>query len=183
MAYKQTPGRGNGMKTGSGLSSALLQTKKRESGVTPERIEAAQKAVKSYKSNRGLSERDLQIEGGAAMDSIIARRDAGDTYSKRELAKIGNKAANRTRKESGATTTVKKTQVEGKKGFEDKYTRTPAKQMSKLKSGKSPAKQMSKMPPISTSPRVKREKAAETMERTKDMPKAGKKAPMKMKKC
>lgn len=175
MAYKQTPGRGNGMKTGSGLSSALLQTKKRESGVTPERTEAAQKAVKSYKSNRGLSERDLQIEGAAAIDSIIARRDAGDTYSKRELAKIGNKAANRTRKESGATTTVKKTQVEGKKGFEDKYARTPAKQMSKLKSGKSPAKQVSKMP-------AKKVSATITTERTM-APKASKKAPMKMKKC
>lgn len=180
MAYKQTPGRGNGMKTGGGLSPMLMggspmYQKKRESGVTPERIENAKKAVKSYKSNNRLSERDLQIEGAAAMDSIIARKDAGDTYTKRELAKIGNKAANRTRKESGATTTVKKTEVVGKKGYEDKYTRTPAKQMSKLKSSKSPAKQTSKMP-------AKKVSATITTERTIG-PKASKKAPMKMKKC
>lgn len=206
MAYKQTPGRGNGKKTGGGLSPMLMggspmYQKKRESGVTPERIENARKAVKSYKSNNKLSERDLQIEGAAAMDSIIARKDAGDIYNtKRELAKIGNKAANKTRKESGATTTVKKTEVVGKKGYEDKYTRTPAKQMSKLKSGKSPAKQVSKTPTFKAGGK----RATDTMERnrsgieptsrkpegrtpdvngTAPRPKADKKAPMKMKKC
>lgn len=206
MAYKQTPGRGNGKKTGGGLSPMLMggspmYQKKRESGVTPERIELAKKAVKSYKSNKKLSERDLQIEGAAAMDSIIARKDAGDTYTKRDLAKIGNKAAERTRKESGATTTVKRKEVVGKKGYEDKYTRTPVKQMSKLKSGKSPAKQVSKMP---TDKLARDKRPTDTMERnrggaepvlrkpggrtpdvngTAPRPKASKKAPMKMKKC
>lgn len=190
MAYKQTPGRGNGMKTGSGISSALLQ-KNTAIEKAKSLEDSAKKAVKSYASNKKLTGLDLGIETAAASDSISARIKAGDR-PKRELAKIGNKAANETRKANDSKFTVKKTQVEGKKGFEDKYTKTPVKQMSKLKSGKSPAKQVSKMPTAKAgSSRDKRpvdtmEKGGgRTLERngTKEMPKANKKAPMKMKKC
>jgi len=147
MAYKQTPGRGNGTKTGAGISPTLMSGSpmrqedpkvKKALGL----VKAGEEAAKKRASIKKLSERDRGIEIGAATDSIEASNKAGDLCTKRQKAAIGNKAANKTRKESGATTTVTKTQVEGKKGFEDKYTRTPAKQMAK----KSPMKQMNKMP-------------------------------------
>jgi hypothetical protein len=125
MAYKQTPGRGNSTKTGSGISPTLM-------GGSPMK----QKDPKKMK----MSEREISIERGASRDSIEASNKAGDLYTKRERAAIGNKAANKTREINKATTTVKKTQVVGKKGPEDKYTRTPAKQMAK----KMPMKQMKK---------------------------------------
>ncbi len=157
MAYKQTPGRGNGMKTGSGISSALLQ--KNNAVEKAKALEdSAKKAVKSYSSNKKLTGRDLAIETAAASDSISARIKAGD-IPKRELAKLGNKAANETRKANDSKITVKKTQVVGKKGYEDKYTKSPAKQMSKLGVKKT------------------------SMTSSSSAPKASKKAPMKMKKC
>jgi hypothetical protein len=118
MAYTQTPGRGNSMKTGSGLSSALLQ-----------------KSPKKF-----LTEREISIEKGAKNDSIEASNKAGDLFTRRQRAQIGNKAANKTRAVNGSSVTVTKTEVEGKKGKEDKYKMTPAKQMSKLGGKKAPAK-------------------------------------------
>lgn len=125
MAYKQTPGRGNGTKTGAGISPTLM------SGSPMKQTDP-----------KKMTLRELSIERGAKNDSIEASNKAGDVFTKRQKAAIGNKAANITRKINDAPTTVVKTQVEGKKGFEDKYTRTPAKQMAK----KSPMKQMDKMP-------------------------------------
>lgn len=144
MAYKQTPGRGNGMKTGSGISSALLQ---KNSAVEKAKAleDSAKKAVKSYASNKKLTGRDLGVEVAAATDSISASKKAGDLFTKREKAQIGNKAANETRKANDSKVTVKKTEVVGKKGYEDKYTKSPAKQTVKPASKNIPMKQMSKL--------------------------------------
>jgi hypothetical protein len=193
MAYKQTPGRGNGKKTGGGLSPMLMggspmrqQTPKQkadlEKAAANER--RVNKAVGSYSSNKKLNKAELGIEWAAANDSIEASDKAGDFYTKRKKAQIGNKAAEATRKINNSTTSVKKTEVLGKKGYEDKYERvkaTPAKQMSKLKSSKSPAKQVSKMPAET----MERNRGGRSLEKngTREMPKASKKAPMKKKSC
>lgn len=158
MAYKQTPGRGNGIKTGSGISSALLQ-KNTAIEKAKSLEDSAKKAVKSYASNKKLTGRDLAIETAAASDSISASKKAGDLFTKRQRAQIGNKAANETRKANDSKVTVKKTEIVGKKGYEDKYTKSPAKQMSKLGAKKT------------------------SMTASASAPKASKKAPMKMKKC
>jgi hypothetical protein len=182
MAYKQAPGRGNGMKTGGGISSALLQkfTPKEKAAIekAKKEEERVDRATSKYASIKKLKGQELNIERAAAYDSIAASDKARDlNFSKKEAAKIGNKSANETRKINDGATRVKRT--EGKfAGEPDKYERvkvTPAKQMSKLKSGKSPAKQMAKMP-------AKKVSATITTERTIG-PKASKKAPMKMKKC
>jgi len=209
MAYTQTPGRGNGMKTGGGISSALLQKLTPKEKATNEKLkkeeERVDRAVNKYSSTKKMKGQELNIERAAAYDSIEASDKARDmNFTKREAAKIGNKSANATRKINDGATRVKRTEVVGKKGYEDKYERvkvTPAKQMSKLKSGKSPAKQVSKMP---TNKLARDKRPTDTMERnrggaeptlrkpggrtpdvngTAPRPKANKKAPMKMKKC
>ena len=206
MAYKQTPGRGNGMKTGSGLSSALLQKlgKKEQAAVdkAKKEEERVDRAVNTYSSTKKMKGQDLQIERAAAYDSIAASDKARNlNFTKKEAGKIGNKAANETRKINDGATRVTRT-GSGYSGKPDTYKRvsvTPARQMSKLKSGKSPAKQVSKMP----TNKARDSRPTDTMERnrggaepasspkgrnlemngTKAMPKASKKAPMKMKKC
>jgi hypothetical protein len=165
MAYKQTPGRGNGKKTGGGLSPMLMggspmyQKKDPKVEAALSKVRQAEEAAKKRASIKKLSERDRSIEVGAAMDSIEASNKAGDFFTKRQRAQIGNKAANKTRKKSGSSVTVTKTEVTGKKGKEDKYTQTPVKQMSKLGVKKT------------------------SMTASASAPKASKKAPMKMKKC
>jgi len=188
MAYKQTPGRGNGKKTGAGLSPMLMGGspmyqklgKKEQAAVdkAKKEEERVDRAVNKYSSTKKMKGQDLQIERAAAYDSIAASDKARNlNFSAKEAAKIGNKSANETRKINDGATRVTRT-PSGYSGKPDTYKRvnvTPNRQMSKLKSGKSPAKQMSKMP-------AKKVSATITAERTL-APKADKKAPMKMKKC
>lgn len=198
MAYKQTPGRGNGMKTGSGISSALLQKKDPKTEAIKEKQKQTERrvdeAVSKYKSIKKMTGQDLNIERAAAYDSIEAYDKARDkNFNKKDALRAGSKAANTGRRVNDGATRVKRTEVVGNKGYEDKYERvsvTPARQMSKLKSGKSPAKQVSKMPANTMERRrAVAEPASSPKGRnletngTKAMPKASKKAPTKMKKC
>lgn len=95
--------------------------------------------VKNRKSLRNFNERDLAIELGATTDSIMASRPRNEQlYTKKEKERMGNEAANKTRKVNKAGTTVERgSTMNPKTGQTDTYKRKPvAKQM------KSPVKQM-----------------------------------------
>jgi len=266
MAYKQTPGRGNGKKTGAGISPMLMsgsamyqigdveytgqgRMKVKE---TQARIKKDPKKTAEYDSNMGLTRnpatnelsgkpyekkyipgqnelvRDKIVDGAGKLVSESGKGPAAKrefkkqydrlksiTESQRKDSSEGLNAFQGNTKPENLNERQKKSMINSTRA---KLIETPAKQMSKLKSSKSPAKQVSKMPAekaskdkgltnTGLSPRVKREKAAETMERnkggaeptsrkapmsggrslekngTREMPKASKKAPMKMKKC
>ena len=212
MAYKQTPGRGNSKKTGSGISPMLMggspmyQEKKKDpySGKTFRELGSEIENFAAENKKRIASEMIAKSDSTSAANNAMK---LDKTLSKKMAGRIGNEAANKTRSEKKIPRVNRGKYTDGgymtPSKFGDTYDRqgqlerdfptslvtafrkaSPTRQMSKLKSSKSPAKQVSKMPaPSESSPRVKREKAAQTMERTKDIPKASKKAPMKMKKC
>jgi len=147
MAYKQTPGRG--------ISSALLQKDpKKEAALA--KIRQAEEAAAKRASIRKLTANDKSIEVGAAMDSIEASNKAGDLFTRKQRAAIGNQAANKTRKANNSSVTVKKTQVVGKKGPEDKYTQAPAQQRMKSTGKTPPAKQMAKKIPTKQMSKLKK---------------------------
>jgi len=180
MAYKQTPGRGNGKKTGGGLSpmlmggSAMYQKKDPKVEAALSKVRQAEEAAKKRASIKKLSEKDRSIEVGAAMDSIEASNKAGDLFTKRQRAQIGNKAANKTRKESGSSITVTRTEVNGKKGKEDKYTQTPA----KMKVSKKTAYDIKEASNQKLKPGARKHYAENAQAAMKN-----KKSPTKMKKC
>ena len=114
----------------------------------------AEDIMKKSKSLRKFNERDLAIEKAAATDSIMASRPKNaHLYTKQEKERMGNKAAEATRKVNKATTTVERgSKIDPKTGPTDTYKRKPA----------SPAPQLKAKVKIKV---------------------AAKKAPMKMKKC
>ena len=93
MAYTQKVGRGNSPKTGSGINSALLQTR---TNLTP-------KDVQEIEGVTALNKRRTIIEAGAKSDSIVAagaRKLSGGNKMQQGLQ--GNLAANRARIAGGA---------------------------------------------------------------------------------
>jgi hypothetical protein len=121
MAYTQNPGRGNSSKTGSGIPTPLLQTGKQVIDAS----DRAKSIVESYKSNKKLTPRDLDIEHAAATDSILAANpDKPYLYTSREKKQMGNKAANNTRKINNSSIRVDKKEVfNSKTGYEDAYNK------------------------------------------------------------
>lgn len=95
----------------------------------------AEDIVKKRKSLRNLSEFEKSIETAAATDSIMASRPKNaHLYTKREKERMGNKAANETRKVNKATTTVERgSKMDPKTGPTDTYKRKPASPTPQLK--------------------------------------------------
>lgn len=172
MAYKQTPGRGNGKKTGGGLSpmlmsgSAMYQKKDPYSGKNFRELGGEIENFAAENKKRIASEMIAKSDSTSAADNA---RKLDKTLSKKMAARIGNEAANKTRSEKKIPRVNRGKYTDGDymtpSKLGDTYDRagklekdfpkelikayrksTPAKQMSKLKSSKSPAKQVSKMP-------------------------------------
>lgn len=105
MAFKQTPGRNSMPKTGRGLAPTLMcgspmkQVSKEQAAATAK----GRKVAESFKSNKKLNQRERDIEAAAATDSIMARKG---NFTRAELADMGNKAANRTRKANESRVSV-----------------------------------------------------------------------------
>lgn len=205
MAYTQKPGRGNSMKTGSGISPMLMGSSpmKQEKKKDPYSGKTRAELGNEIESFAAENKRRVGAERIAKSDSTSAANNAmklDKTLSKKMAGRIGNEAANKTRGSQKIPKVNRGKYTDGSymapSKFGDVYTRegqlerdfgvdllkayrkAPAKQMSKLKSGKSPAKQVSKMPAEKST--------KDSMSKNKDMvkePKASKKAPMKMKKC
>lgn len=95
----------------------------------------AEDIVKKRKSLRNLSEFEKSIETAAATDSIMASRPKNaHLYTKREKERMGNKAANETRKVNKATTTVERgSKMDPKTGPTDTYKRKPSSPTPQLK--------------------------------------------------
>lgn len=95
----------------------------------------AESIVKKRKSLRSFNERDLGIELAATTDSIMASRPRNEQlYTKKEKERMGNKAANETRKVNKATTTVERgSTMNPKTGPTDTYKRKPASPTPQLK--------------------------------------------------
>jgi hypothetical protein len=134
MAYKQSPGRQAMPKTGRGIPPVLMSGSpmKQEKELEKDKkvSEAAKRTVKSFASNKKLGKRDLDIEFAAAKDSIVSRnkamKTAGRGMSETELADIGNKAANLTRKANESSVTVEKGKQDVRTG-KIKYNKKPVK--------------------------------------------------------
>lgn len=96
----------------------------------------AEDIMKKSKSLRKFNERDLAIEKAAATDSIMASRPKNaHLYTKKEKERMGNKAANETRKVNKASTTVERgSKMDPKTGPTDTYKRKPASPAAQLKS-------------------------------------------------
>ena len=125
MAYKQNAGRGNAPKTGAGIPSPLLQMAK-------EVMSAADKAGKiaaKRKSFKDLSEREKGIETAAATDSILAAKPKQPyLYTDKEKGRMGNEAANKTRKANDSNQVVTRGEkLDKKTGYSDSYTRSTKK--------------------------------------------------------
>jgi hypothetical protein len=104
MAYKQTPGRGNGMKTGGGISPALMynspmkQQKKKDpySGKTWGELGSEIENFATENKNRIASEMIAKSDSTSAANNAMK---LDKTLSKKMAARIGNEAANKTRSE------------------------------------------------------------------------------------
>jgi len=105
MAFKQTPGRQAMPKTGRGIAPTLMggspmkQTSKEQAAA----IAKGRKVAESFKSNKKLNQRERDIEAAAATDSIMARKG---NFTRAELADMGNKAAQRTRRANDSSVSV-----------------------------------------------------------------------------
>jgi hypothetical protein len=95
----------------------------------------AEDIIKKRKSLKKFNEFEMGVEKAAATDSIMASRPKNaQLYTKKEKERMGNKAANETRKVNKVTTTVERgSKMDPKTGPTDTYKRKPASPTPQLK--------------------------------------------------
>jgi hypothetical protein len=131
MAYTQKPGRGNSPKTGNGIPKLFNQSPMRQED--PKKAEREKNIKTWYEAKRissskpgynKLSEREQGIETGATLDSLHASRPKDSyLYTQREREKMGNEAANKTRKINESDYTVERGEMLTPKGYKSTYTK------------------------------------------------------------